>query len=105
MIDEIAVLVQNIKRDILATRNKVLCDANKELLSLYFRIGKVIHDNQKYGNSFIQTLSTSLRIDFPDTKGFSPRNLAKMSKFLKLIKIYQIGHRQRQNCLGRIIPY
>ena len=81
MIDEIAVLVQNIKRDILATRNKVLCDANKELLSLYFRIGKVIHDNQKYGNSFIQTLSTSLRIDFPDTKGFSPRNLARMRKF------------------------
>ena len=83
MIDEIAVLVQNIKKDILATRTKMLSDANKELLFLYFRIGKVISDNQKYGNGFIQTLSTSLKIDFPNTTGFSPRNLARMRKFFE----------------------
>lgn len=83
MIDEIVVLVQNIKKDILATRTKMLSDANKELLFLYFRIGKVISDNQKYGNGFIQTLSTSLKIDFPNTTGFSPRNLARMRKFFE----------------------
>ena len=81
MIDEISVLVQNIKKDIQSTRNRILFDANKELLFLYFRIGKTISENQKYGNSFINTLSTSLKIDFPDATGYSPRNLAKMKKF------------------------
>ena len=81
MIDEIAVLVQNIKKDILSTRNKMLCDANKELLSLYFRIGKIISENQKYGTGFIKTLSLSLKMDFPDATGFSPRNLARMKSF------------------------
>ena len=81
MIKEIPDLVQSIKMDILSTRNKVLSDANKELLFLYFRIGKIISENQKYGNSFINELSTSLKIDFPDATGFSPRNLARMRKF------------------------
>ena len=81
MIDEISVLVQNIKKDIQSTRNRILFDANKELLFLYFRIGKTISENQKYGNSFIKTLSASLKIDFPDATGYSPRNLARMKKF------------------------
>ena len=81
MIKEIPDLVQSIKMDILSTRNKVLSDANKELLFLYFRIGKIISENQKYGNGFINELSTSLKIDFPDATGFSPRNLARMRKF------------------------
>lgn len=72
---EIICLVKDIKRDILSTRNKILSDANKELILLYFRIGKIISENQKYGSNFINTLSTSLKIDFPDSTGFSPRNL------------------------------
>ena len=78
---EIISLVENIKRDILSTRNKMLSDANKELIFLYFRIGKIISENQKYGSNFINTLSTSLKIDFPHSTGFSPRNLARMRKF------------------------
>jgi len=40
-----------------------------------------IGENQKYGNNFINTLSASLKADFPDAKGFSPRNLARMRRF------------------------
>ena len=78
---EIIKLVEDIKKDILKTRVKILCDANKELIYLYFRIGKVISENKKYGSNFINTLSTSLKIDFPNATGFSPRNLARMRKF------------------------
>ena len=42
---EIICLVKDIKRDILSTRNKILSDANKELILLYFRIGKIISEN------------------------------------------------------------
>ncbi|MBE6127061.1 MAG: DUF1016 domain-containing protein [Erysipelotrichaceae bacterium] len=31
--------------------------------------------------NFINLLSASLKADFPDAKGFSPRNLARMRKF------------------------
>lgn len=44
---------EEIKADIFQTRNRVLSDANRELLSMYFRIGKIIDENAKYGNNFI----------------------------------------------------
>lgn len=87
---EIICLVKDIKRDILSTRNKILNDANKELILLYFRIGKIISENQKYGSNFINTLSTSLKIDFPDSTGFSPRNLNRMRKFYETYADFSI---------------
>lgn len=82
----VILLINNIKKDIVLTRNKVLTDANKELISMYFRIGKVISENAKYGNDFINTLSASLKIEFPGTTGYSPRNLARMRKFYETYK-------------------
>ena len=34
-----------------------------------------------YGSNFINTLSSSLKTEFPGSTGFSPRNLARMRKF------------------------
>ena len=53
---------------------------------MYFRIEKIISENQKYGSNFINSLSTSLKIEFPDTTGFSPRNLVRMRKFYETYK-------------------
>ncbi len=80
-LDQMMKLVKDIKKDIVLTRNKMLSDANMELICLYFRIGKVISENQKYGSNFINTLSMSLKIDYPNNTGFSPRNLSRMKKF------------------------
>ena len=79
--DSFMMQIENIKKDIIQTRHKVLSEANKELIFMYFRIGKVISENQKYGSNFINTLSTSLKIDFPEATGFSPRNLARRKEF------------------------
>ena len=46
-------IIEEIKADIYQTQNKVLKNTNQELLSMYFRIGKIINDNAKYGNNFI----------------------------------------------------
>ena len=96
-------IFEQIKTDIFQTRNRVLSDANRELLSMYFRIGKIIDENAKYGNNFINELSRHLKIEFPNVDGFSPRNLARMRKFSLPTVIYQICHRQWQICRGRII--
>ena len=72
---------EQIKADIFQTRNRILSDANREMLSMYFRIGKVIDENAKYWNHFIDELSRRLKAEFPDAEGYSPRNLARMRKF------------------------
>ena len=74
-------IAYSIKKDILNTRIKVQTQANRELISLYARIGKTISENARYGNNFIEDLSKTLKLDFPNVKGFSTRNLARMRKF------------------------
>jgi len=46
-------IVNDIKKDIKGTRFKILENANRELLCLYFRLGKIIDENRKYGNNFV----------------------------------------------------
>ena len=79
-------IIDEIKKDILNTRNKILTNANKELIAMYFRIGKYISENSKYGNSLIDTLSITLKTEFPDATGYSPRNLARMRRFYEEYK-------------------
>jgi len=79
-------LISFVKQDILKTRFKVQENANIELIKLYFRIGKVVSENAKYGNKFIQDFSTSLKLEFPDSTGFSTRNLSRMKKFYEEYK-------------------
>ncbi len=90
MQNELANTVEKIKKDILRTRNKIFENANLELIGLYFRIGQVISENSKYGNQFVDNLSVSLKVDFPDAHGFSRRNLFRMKKFYDEYKGFSI---------------
>lgn len=79
-------LILQVKQDILATRYNVMQHANSELIMLYFRLGKIVSENASYGNKFIKNFSTSLRLEFPNTDGFSERNLSRMKKFYEEYK-------------------
>ena len=79
-------IINRVKTDIKTTRVRAISNVNKELILLYFRIGKVLYDNSKYGNSFIKNFSTEIRLSFPGIKGFSDRNLKYMKKFYKEYK-------------------
>lgn len=74
-------LVFYAKEDILKTRFKVQENANMELIRLYFRLGKIVSENARYGNKFIEDFSVALKLEFPDSTGFSARNLSRMKKF------------------------
>lgn len=52
--------IEDIKKDIISTRNKILTDANKELINMYFRIGKIISENQKYGSNFVNSFKNRI---------------------------------------------
>ncbi len=74
-------IFNDIKYDIEKTRTKIITNANSELINLYYRLGKMINNNWKYGNDFVNKLSIFLKTEFPDMKGFSPRNLRRMHSF------------------------
>jgi len=57
---------------------------NKELINLYWDIGKSIVEKQKklgWGRKIIQQLAEDLQKEFPENSGFSERNLKYMRKF------------------------
>lgn len=72
---------KNIKNEILNAQYDIYKSANIRLLSLYYYLGQVINKHSKYGNSFINNLSIELKINFPNMKGFSERNLLNMKKY------------------------
>ena len=74
-------IISNIKKDIDNTRVVSIQHVNRELIMLYFRIGKVLEENSKYGNKLIVTLSKEIRLDYPNISGFSERNLRSMKLF------------------------
>ena len=79
-----------IKQDVINTRNKIMYNANRELINIYFRMGKSISENSKYGNKFILLLAKSLKFEFPGTAGFSERNLHRMKAFYEEYKKFSI---------------
>ncbi len=74
-------IVTDIKDKIKAAQYNAILSANRELIMLYWSIGKVIIENSTWGNKFIDNLSSDIRLDFPNIKGFSVRNLKYMRKF------------------------
>lgn len=73
-------IFENIKQEVLKSQYKAMQVVNKELIFMYWHIGKVIVDNSRWGNKFIDNLSMDLKLEFPKTTGFSVRNLKYMRK-------------------------
>ena len=74
-------VLNDIKKTLHITRNKIVENANKDLILMYYRIGLKLIENNKWGSSFIDTLAKDLKIEFPNIKGMSARNLRYMQKF------------------------
>ena len=74
-------VLNDIKRTLITTRNKIAESANKDLILMYYNIGLKLIENNKWGTSFIDTLAKDLKIEFPTIKGMSARNLRYMQKF------------------------
>jgi predicted nuclease of restriction endonuclease-like (RecB) superfamily len=80
-------LLSDLKRRIKECQLKAAISANTELILLYWDIGKEILERQEkegWGAKIIERLAVDLKNEFPDMKGFSPRNLKYMRKFASL---------------------
>ena len=74
---------ENIKEQIRMAQHKALLNANREMIYLYWNIGKIIDANSEWGNKFVDNLSKDIRREFPSSKGFSTRNLKSMVRFYR----------------------
>ena len=74
-------VIATIKTEIRSAQYRAAASANKELLLLYYHIGKIINAHKTWGNKFTENFSRDLRTEYPDAKGFSVRNLKYMAKF------------------------
>lgn len=76
-------MVEDIKEQIRSTQHKAILNANKEMLILYWNIGKVINENSTWGSKFLRNLSKEITSEFSSDKGFSVSNLKNMAKFYR----------------------
>ena len=78
--------VQTIKEAILRSQYKAAKLVNREMLSLYYGIGRYISANSRevfWGTGAIKTISERLRKELPGLKGFSQTNLKYMRIFMR----------------------
>jgi predicted nuclease of restriction endonuclease-like (RecB) superfamily len=76
--------VADIKSKIKSSQYEALKSVNKELINLYWNIGKSIVSKQDefgWGKSVVKTLSKELQKEFVGMKGFSVQNLWNMRQF------------------------
>jgi predicted nuclease of restriction endonuclease-like (RecB) superfamily len=74
-------LLAELKSRIRDAQLRAAIAANREMISLYWDIGRTIserQDREGWGTSIIEQLGRDLRAAFPDVRGFSSRNLWRM---------------------------
>jgi predicted nuclease of restriction endonuclease-like (RecB) superfamily len=77
---------QIIRDAILNSRYRAAANANAELLSLYYGVGKYISTNTrtgKWGTKAIEAVSSQLQTELPGLHGFSPSNMKNMRIFFE----------------------
>ena len=77
-------MLQDLKEKIRQARLRASVVVNAQLLQVYWEIGQTILEQQKrlgWGKKVIKQLSADLKMEFPDMKGFSERNLVYMQTF------------------------
>lgn len=79
-------LLTDIKQRILSAQLKAALSVNAEMIFLYWQIGDSIAQKQKeqgWSSGVIPQLAKDLKIEFPNSKGYSERNLGRMLAFYR----------------------
>lgn len=86
--------VQEVKQQILQSRYHAAKLVNRELLLLYYNIGKMLYEKikqAKWGDKVFQNISADLQNELPGLRGFSFRNLKNMRRFFEAYASIPIG--------------
>jgi predicted nuclease of restriction endonuclease-like (RecB) superfamily len=86
--------IKQVKEEILSSRYTAAKLVNKELLLLYFKVGKLISERiekEKWGSKVIETISTDLQKNLQGLRGFSATNLKYMKRFYEMYSFLPIS--------------
>lgn len=82
--DDYKIFLKDVKDRIKTAQYEALRTVNKQLVSLYWDLGKLIVEKQEtlgWGKSVVEKLSVDLQNEFPGITGFSARNLWRIRNF------------------------
>ena len=73
-----------IKAKLKSIQQRTVVAINSALIDLYWDLGKMIAEKQaqaQWGDNILQSLSDDLKNEFPDSTGYSVRNLRYIKQF------------------------
>jgi len=82
-------ILEEIKQQIRAAQYKAVLGMNREQIILYWNIGKTILEKSKYGKGFVENLARDIKLEFPNSSGYSVRNLRYMRKFADIFNDFE----------------
>ncbi|WP_035994984.1 PDDEXK nuclease domain-containing protein [Leptolyngbya sp. KIOST-1] len=106
--DNYVALLSELKKRIRSAQVKAALAVNRELILLYWQIGREILAQQQvegWGGKVIERLAQDLKREFPDMQGFSQRNLKYMRAFAEAWPDEQFVHQAgaqipwKHNCI------
>ncbi len=84
--DGYALLLAEVKERVRSAQYAALRAVNKELVGLYWDIGRMIvrrQEGKSWGKAVVERLAADLQADFPGVGGFSASNLWRMKSFFE----------------------
>lgn len=97
--------INELKGKIQTAQLRAAIAVNKELLHLYWEIGKSISEKvhkSKWGTAVVEALAKDLKIAFPQQRGFSRSNLFSMKKWYEFYTFSAIEIEKVQQLVGQI---
>ena len=97
-------LLHEIKVRVRSAQIKAAISVNKELIGLYWDVGRMIAERQakgKWGDSIVDMLAGDLRREFPDMKGFSRANIFNIRQWY----LYYSAMDEKVQQLVRQLPW
>lgn len=82
--DDYKQVLQTLKERVTQAQHAALKAVNKELVGLYWDIGRVIVEKQeqyKWGDNVVEQLAKDLQAEFPGIRGFSRSNVFNVRQF------------------------
>ena len=101
-------MLQSIIIEVQKAQTNAIFAVNKQLILLYWFVGKMIHEKQKeynWGSKFIETVAKDLRSKFPNMEGFSKSNIFYMKRFYESYLIFQTPSGKLQDLAIFNIPW
>lgn len=83
--------IANLKEKIQSSQFKAALSVNREMIQLYWEVGKDIVDKQEkdgWGSKVIERVAKDLQNEFPGIEGFSRTNIGRMRAFYLAYSIY-----------------